>query len=74
MELYCTLTIVAYPFDCKCLELLNACIFSLVFYVLNARDRNESKYPSIVFLGIEKKSSAWLIFYPKRLRNTRFVL
>ena len=36
-------------FDCRNLLLLNTCIFSLVFIVLNARDRNESKYPSFVF-------------------------
>ena len=57
LELYCTLTIKAWlksdiNFDCRYLELLNACIFSLVVIVLNVRDRNESKYPSIVFLSI----------------------
>ena len=56
-ELYCTLTIEVWlkltiHFDCRYLELLNACIFSLVFIVLNARDRNKSKYPSDVFLNI----------------------
>ena len=30
------------------------CIISLVFIVLNGRDGTESKYPSIVFLSIDK--------------------
>ena len=33
------------------------CILSLVFIVLNVRDRTESKYPSIVFLSIYTKCS-----------------
>ena len=54
-DLYCTLIIVAWlklniHFDCRYLELLNEGTFSLVFIVLNARDRNKSKYPSVVFL------------------------
>ena len=39
-------------FDCRYLELWNACIISLDFIALNVRDGTESKYPSIVFLGI----------------------
>ena len=58
LELYCTLTTEALlrlnmHFDCRYLELLNACAISLVFFiVLNAVDRNEFKYHSIVFLSI----------------------
>ena len=39
-------------FDCRYLELRNACIISLVFIVLNVRNGTESKYHSIVFLSI----------------------
>ena len=61
MELHCTLTIEAWHklnmhFDCGYLELCNACIFGLVYIVLNVRDRTESKYPSIVFLSIYYKA------------------
>ena len=57
LELYCTLIIEAWlklniQFDRRYLELYNACIFGLVFIVLNVRDGTESKYPSIVFLSI----------------------
>ena len=57
LELHCTLSIEALHklnmhFDCGYLELLNACIFGLVYIVLNVRDRTESKCPSIVFLSI----------------------
>ena len=39
-------------FDGIYLKLLNACRFRLVIILLNARDRNKSKYHSIVFLSI----------------------
>ena len=39
-------------FDCRYLELWNACIFRLDYIVLNVRDGIESEYPSIVFLSI----------------------
>ena len=57
--MYCTLIIevrlkLNIQFDCRYLELWNACIISLVFIVLNVRDGAESKYPSIVFLSIYK--------------------
>ena len=40
-------------FDCRYLELWNACIFRLVYIiVLNVGDGMESEYPSIVFLTI----------------------
>ena len=57
MDLYCTLIIQAWRkpnihFDCRYLELLNACKPSLVFMVLNVRGGTESKYPSLVFLSI----------------------
>ena len=39
-------------FDCRYLELLTACIFILVYIVLNVRYVIESKYPSIVFPSI----------------------
>ena len=54
LELYCILTIEAclklsINFNCRYLELCNACIFSLMFTVLNVRDEIESKCPSIAF-------------------------
>ena len=57
LELYCSLIIEAglklcIQFDCRYLILLNTCILSFLFIVLNARDINEYKYPSIVFLSI----------------------
>ena len=57
LDMYCTLIIEAWlnlniQFDCRYLELWNACIIGLVFIVLNVRDGTESKYPSIVFLSI----------------------
>ena len=57
LDMYCTLIIEAWlklniHFDCRYLEVWNACIISLVFLVLNVRDGIESKYPSIVFLSI----------------------
>ena len=57
LDLYCTLFIEVWlksniQFDCRYLELLNACIIGLVLIVLNVRDGTESKYPSIVFLSI----------------------
>ena len=38
------------------MELWNACIFILVYIVLNVRDGTDSKYPSIVFLSIYEAS------------------
>ena len=57
LDLSCSLIIEAWlksnnQFDCRYLELGNACIIGLVFIVLNVRDGTESKYPSIVFLSI----------------------
>ena len=58
LDMYCTSMIEAWlksniHFDCRYLELWNVCIISLIFIVLiNVRDGTESKYPSIVFLGI----------------------
>ena len=57
LELYDTLSIEAWlklnvHFDCRYLELRNACTFRLVYIVLNVRDGIESKYTSIVFLII----------------------
>ena len=57
LDMYCTLSIEAWlksniHFDCRILELCNACIIGLVFIVLNDRGGTESKYPSIVFLSI----------------------
>ena len=54
LGMYCTLIIESwlksnFNFVCRYLELLNACIISLVFNVLNVRDGTESNYPSIVF-------------------------
>ena len=54
LKLYCIVTIEIWlrinnNFNCSCLELSTACIFSLVFIVLNFRDQNESKYHSLVF-------------------------
>ena len=43
-------------FDCRYLELWNACIINLVFNVLNVREGTESRYPSIVFLSISHSS------------------
>ena len=56
-ELYCILSSEAWlnlniNFDCRHLELLTACIFSLLSIVLNVRNKIECKYPLIVFLGI----------------------
>ena len=53
LGLYCTSTVEAWlklyiHFDII-IELINACIFSLVFIVLNLRDGIESKYPLNVF-------------------------
>ena len=47
----CTLTYfkLNIHFDCRYVGLWNACIISLVFIVLNVRDRTESIYPSIIF-------------------------
>ena len=70
LDMYCTLIIEAWlksniHFNCRYLELWNACIISLVFIVLNVRDGTESKYPSIVFLSIyyfirnKSKYSLW---------------
>ena len=55
--MYCTLIIEVWlklniQFDCRYLELWNACIISLVFIVLDVRSGTESKYHSIVFLSI----------------------
>ena len=60
LDMYCTLIIQTWlkwniHFDCRYLELLNACIFSLVFIVLNVRDGTKSKYPSIVLRGVIRK-------------------
>ena len=57
LDLYCTLIIGAWlelniQFDCRYMELLNACIIGLDFIVLNVRCGTESKYPSIVILSI----------------------
>ena len=57
LELHSTYIIEAWlksslHFDCRYLQLWNACIINLVFIVLNVRDRTEPKYPSIVFLSI----------------------
>ena len=57
LEVYCSLTIETWlklniHFDDIYLNPLNACRFSLVIILLNARDRNKSKYISFVFLSI----------------------
>ena len=62
LDLYCSLIIEAWlktniRFDCRYLELWNACIISLLYIVLNVRDGTESKYHSIVFLSIHKWST-----------------
>ena len=54
MDLYCALTIEAclklnMHFDCRYLELRNACILRLSYIVLNVRDGMEYNYPSVVF-------------------------
>ena len=56
-DLYCNSIIEACPkssihFDCRYMEVRNACIISSVFIILNVRDGTESKYPSIVFQSI----------------------
>ena len=61
LDMYCTLITAAWlksniHFDCRYLELWNACIISLVSIVLNVRDGAESKYPSIVFLSIHSQT------------------
>ena len=55
LDLYCTLIIQAWRksnihFDCRNLELLNACKPSLVFIALNVRGETESKYPSFFWV------------------------
>ena len=57
LGMYCTLIIEAWlksniHFDCRYLEIWKACIFRLVFIVLDVSYGTESKYPSIVFLSI----------------------
>ena len=69
LDLYCTLIIEVWlklniQFDCRYLELWNACIIGLVFIALNVRDGTESKYPSIVFLSISWKMEH-LLFWSK---------
>ena len=59
LDMYCTLITEArlkshIHFDCRYLELCNACIIHLVFIVFYVRAETESKYPSIVFLSIYK--------------------
>ena len=54
LEMHCTLTIETLLksnmyFYSSYLELCNACVFGLVYIVLDIRDGMESKYPSIVF-------------------------
>ena len=48
-------------FDCRYLELLNACILRLIYIVLNVRDGIESEYPSIVSLSIVLNNSSWIL-------------
>ena len=56
LQLYCIFGIEVWlelnmHFNCRYLGLLNACIFRLVYIVLNVRDEMKSKYSSIVFLS-----------------------
>ena len=62
LNIYCTLITEAwlksnFHFDCRYLELRNACTINLVFIVLNVRDGTEYKYPSVVFLSIHTTAS-----------------
>ena len=41
-------------FDSRYLELLNACIFKLIYVLLNVGNGIEFQYPSIVFLSTVK--------------------
>ena len=65
LKLYCIFATEAWlkfniNFDSRYLVLLTAFKFSLVFFVLNLRDKIESKYPSIVFLSILRAvNSEW---------------
>ena len=77
MDLYCILIIEAWlksniHFDCKYLELWNACDISLGFIVLNVKDGTKYKYPSIVFLSI------FILYYFRReilaLQSENYVL
>ena len=75
LDTYCTLIIEAWRksnihFDCRCLELWNACIISWVFIVLNVRDGSESKYPSIVFLSILHVFTFLIIYFACNLLIT----
>ena len=65
LDMYCTLIIEAWlksniHFDCRYLEIWNACIISFVFIVFNVRDGTESKYPSIVFIYWNLSWCKWI--------------
>ena len=58
-----------HAFNCRYLELCNACTFRLVYIVLNARDGIESEYPSIVFLSIVPHNTIKLSFLTIDLKS-----
>ena len=67
LELYCTLTTgaclkLSMHFDCRYLELRNACIYRLVYIVSKVRNAPESEYRSIDFLSIFSLLSKELTF------------